>query len=315
MLRSEEDGTDGTILARHYTVYETNRHLQFPYWDTARTTPLLPIEVTAFDDSGQVDRSSTRWTRPARRRAAACPPACREGTDQTHYVRWTRLEHDDVTGELLATHTYHDIPSSGYGTKDTNYAETAYGYDAQGRQDRVVAPGGTITRSVFDSLGRFASQWVGTDDVPTSGDWSPTNNSGANMTKVAEYEYDLGASGGNGNRTKEIRYLSDAVEANARVTRYRYDWRDRQVFVIDAQEYDSQGHLLPRGTGQHGPGHQERTVLRRGRRREFSHRRHGRRRRPAARPQRVALRQAGPRLSEQDLCGQSRPTAPWATPW
>ena len=59
------------------------------------------------------------------------------------------------------------------------------------------------------------------------------------MTKVVEYEYDLGASGGNGNRTKEIRYLSDAVEANARVTRYRYDWRDRQVFVIDAQEYDS----------------------------------------------------------------------------
>ena len=33
--------------------------------------------------------------------------------------------------------------------------------------------------------------------------------------------------------------MSDAVEANARVTRYRYDWRDRQVFVIDAQEYDS----------------------------------------------------------------------------
>ena len=102
-----------------------------------------------------------------------------------------------------------------------------------------MAPGGTISRSVFDSLGRLESQWVGTDDVPTSGDWSPTNNSGANMTKVVEYEYDLDSSGGNGNRTKEIRYLSDAVEANAQVTRYRYDWRDRQVFVIDPQEYDS----------------------------------------------------------------------------
>ena len=136
-------------------------------------------------------------------------------------------------------HTYHDIPSSGYGSQDTNYAETQYGHDVAGRRDRVVAPGGTITRSVFDTLGRLASQWVGTDDVPSSGSWSPSNNSGANMTKVAEIEYDGGSSGANGNRTKEIRYLTDDVEANARVTKFKYDWRDRQVFVVDAEEYAS----------------------------------------------------------------------------
>ena len=82
-----------------------------------------------------------------------------------------------MSGEVTATHTYHDIPASGYGTKDTHYAETVLGYDAHGRRDRTVAPGGTITRSVFDNLGRLASQWVGTDDTPTSGTWSPTNNS------------------------------------------------------------------------------------------------------------------------------------------
>ncbi len=103
----------------------------------------------------------------------------------------------------------------------------------------MVAPGGTITRSVFDDSGRLASQWVGTDDTPTSGDWSPSNNSGANMTMVVQYEYDNGDAGGNGNRTKEIRYLTDAVEANARVTQYKYDWRDRQVFVVDPLEYTS----------------------------------------------------------------------------
>ena len=107
------------------------------------------------------------------------------GRIKRHYVRWTRQQYDAVSGELTATHVYHDIPSSGYGTKDTNYTETLLGYDVQGRRDRQVAPGGTITRSVFDSLGRLASQWVGTDDVPSSGSWSPTNNSGANMTKVA----------------------------------------------------------------------------------------------------------------------------------
>jgi hypothetical protein len=235
-LRCEEQG--GTIHARHYTVYETNRQLQFPFWDTTTNKPTLPIEVTAFDDSGEVqEQYAVDPERTAQ--SGGVPTGLSEGTTQSHYVRWARQVRDDVTGEVVATHQYHDIPSSGYGTKDTNYTETSYGHDAQGRRDRVVAPGGTITRTVFDSLGRLASQWIGTDDVPTSGSWSPSNNSGANMTKVSEYEYDLGNSGGNGNRTKEIRYVSDAVEANARVTRFRYDWRDRQVFVIDSQEFDS----------------------------------------------------------------------------
>ena len=59
------------------------------------------------------------------------------------------------------------------------------------------------------------------------------------MTKVAQFEYDAGASGGNSNQTKVIRYLTDDVEANVRVTRFKYDWRDRQVFVIDAEEFSS----------------------------------------------------------------------------
>ena len=122
-------------------------------------------------------------------------------------------------------------------------------------------PEGTITRSVFDDLGRFASQWVGTDDTPSSGDWSPTNNSGANMTKVAEYEYDGGDDGGNGNRTKEIRYLTDAVEANARVTQFKYDWRDRQVFVVDAEEYSSKVIYSRVELDNMGRVDQERTVL------------------------------------------------------
>ena len=177
---------------------------------------------------------------PATRRTAASggkPTGLSAGTDQTHYVRWTRPVYDAVTGEVTATHSYFDIPSSGYGTKDTNYTESLVGYDAQGRRDRSVSPGGTISRTVFDTLGRVSSQWIGTDDTPSSGSWSPSNNSGANMTKVAQFEYDGGATGGNGNQTKVIRYLTDDVEANARVTKLKYDWRDRQVFVVDAEEY------------------------------------------------------------------------------
>ena len=70
-----------------------------------------------------------------------------------------------------------------------------------------------------------------------------------------------GAAGGNSNQTKVIRYLTDDVEANVRVTKLKYDWRDRQVFVVDAQEYDSKVTYSRVGTGSHGPHHQERAVL------------------------------------------------------
>ncbi len=238
VLRVQEDGTDGAVLSRHYTVYEKNRMLQFPYWDTSANESLLPIQVSAYDDS--VTGTEQYSVDPARKaQSGGVPTGLSSGTDQTYYLSWSRTIRDDVSGDVVKTHVYHDIPSSGYGSVDTNYAETRYGYDAQGRRDRTESPGGTITRSVFDTLGRFTSQWVGTDDTPSSGDWSPSNNSGANMTKVAEYEYDSGNDGGNGNRTKQISYLTDAVEANARVTKYYYDWRDRQVFVVDPEEYSS----------------------------------------------------------------------------
>ncbi|MCU0963446.1 MAG: hypothetical protein MUF48_25420, partial [Pirellulaceae bacterium] len=52
VLHAAEQG--GTVLSRHYTVYDTHRHLQFPHWDTTTNRPLVPIEVSVFDDGGQV---------------------------------------------------------------------------------------------------------------------------------------------------------------------------------------------------------------------------------------------------------------------
>ena len=103
-----------------------------PSGTRTNNVPLLPITVSAFDDSGQSTEAYA--VDPARTaQSSGVPTGLSAGTDQTHYVRWTRQVRDEVTGELLATHTYHDIPSSGYGTKDTHYTETTYAYDAQGR--------------------------------------------------------------------------------------------------------------------------------------------------------------------------------------
>ena len=72
-------------------MYETNRHLQFPFWDGSDgfQQARLPIEVTAFDDSGQAtDQYAVDRARTAR--SGGVPTGLLADTDQTHYVRWTR---------------------------------------------------------------------------------------------------------------------------------------------------------------------------------------------------------------------------------
>ncbi|WP_428936902.1 hypothetical protein [Fontivita pretiosa] len=71
-----------------------------------------------------------------------------------------------------------------------NYHLTTIDYDQRGRQMRRLSPAGTITRTVFDGLGRATSSWVGTDDTPSTGYWSPTNTDGTNLVMVAERQYD-----------------------------------------------------------------------------------------------------------------------------
>lgn len=68
------------------------------------------------------------------------------------------------------THTdaYFDFTGMSYstdpeiGVEDTNFYLTEYRYDQRGRLSRVEDPTGTITRTVYDGLGRVVSEWVGT---------------------------------------------------------------------------------------------------------------------------------------------------------
>ena len=91
----------------------------------------------------------------------------------------------------------------------------------------MVSPTGTINRTVYDALGRAASTWVGTNDTPASGDWSPTNNtSPSNMVEVASYEYDNGGVG-DGTLTKVTEYPGGGTPP--RETDNFYDWRDRRT--------------------------------------------------------------------------------------
>ncbi|WP_406694559.1 hypothetical protein V5E97_26160 [Singulisphaera sp. Ch08] len=107
-----------------------------------------------------------------------------------------------------------------------NYHADTYHYDQRGRLDRVLSPTGTITRTVHDDLGRVVSVWVGTNDTGAT-DFDPDGTGTPNnMVQVEGYTYDHGGIG-DSNLTKVTLYPGGG--ANARVTDYFYDWRDRLV--------------------------------------------------------------------------------------
>jgi RHS repeat-associated protein len=171
---------------------------------------------------------------------------------QSSYVRWS-VSIANAAGQQIATRAYHTIPASGDGSTGTNYDETTFGYDFMGRQNRVTSPGGTISRTVFDTRGRVVCSYVGTDDSgatdtdPTSGrepcsqtpsgSSSSSSSSGTdpnnNMVLVSEQTYHdtdcAGCSGGGGQLASSTQY----VDADTtRTTEFFYDWRNRREYVI-----------------------------------------------------------------------------------
>jgi YD repeat-containing protein len=75
---------------------------------------------------------------------------------------------------------------------------------------------GTISRTVYDSQGRTASQWLGSSDTVT-GTWSPSNH--GSMVLQSQNVYD-GGGVGDGN-------LTSSSDALTRTTTYEYDFRNR----------------------------------------------------------------------------------------
>jgi hypothetical protein len=97
------------------------------------------------------------------------------------------------------------------------------------RQNRVVTPGGTITRTVVDAMGRPVSSWVGTNDNgATASDPTGGGAAGNNMKQVSGSVYDNGQAGGDSNVTQQTA-LVDSTSANNRATTFCYDFRDRRT--------------------------------------------------------------------------------------
>jgi hypothetical protein len=108
---------------------------------------------------------------------------------QTDWQSWTSTQYDKQH-RTASGRKYFLIPSTGLGTAGTNYAETDLGYDALERQNRVVGPGGTITRTVWTAPQRVQSVWVGTNDTGATDSNPAGSGSPNNMVQITDNIYD-----------------------------------------------------------------------------------------------------------------------------
>ncbi|MBI1373852.1 MAG: LEPR-XLL domain-containing protein [Phycisphaera sp.] len=137
----------------------------------------------------------------------------------------------NAAGQMTHSDAYFDLTGVTYSTsgplgiEGTHFLRSSYDYDDRGRVKRTEDSTGTITRPIYDLLGRTVATWIGTDDTPDTGFWSPSNNVGANMVQVSATVYDNGGVG-DGLVTSSSSIADVGVEYE---TVYQYDTRNRMI--------------------------------------------------------------------------------------
>ncbi len=223
---TEETDPNGNVT---YTVFNdpNQSYRVYPGWNSGTGLPTGPTQVYREDLSGSYSETLTMTATP--HLTGGVP----DGTESIGSIQTLSRVYVNSAGQAIRKNDYFYLSGVTYstsayiGTQNTNYYTSLEDYDNQGLLTRTETPTATITRTVHDSQGRVISIWVGTDDTPSSGSWSPSNNtSPANMVETVAYQYDGGAVG-DGDMTQETDYPGGSA-AN-RVTDNFFDWRDRLV--------------------------------------------------------------------------------------
>jgi YD repeat-containing protein len=228
-----------------YTVYNDANHEVRVYPGWTGTTTTGPTQVTREDRTHDPGYTES-FTMSATPHITNGQP---DGTEAYAFLQALSRTITSKGGQVQETDTYFNLGGVPYsittylGTAGTNYSATQYTYDnPRGWPSRVLSPTGTITRTVYDPLSRVLSTWLGTNDTPASGSWSPTNNTApSNMVQVTGNVWDGGGIG-DSTLTQVTQYPGGS--APARVTQNYYDWRDRLVASkqgVQANENDGTG--------------------------------------------------------------------------
>jgi RHS repeat-associated protein len=210
-----------------YTVYkDVDQEVRvYPGWNSSTNLPTGPTLVQREDHVGNYRESLAMSATPA---VVGGVPT---GTEAISGLQSLKRDFLDPGRRVIQTDSYFNLvgltysPSVPLGVQGTHFYRALVNYDTKGRKDRVQDWTGTITRTVYDSQSRLSSVWVGTDDVPVAGDWSPTNTSGTNLVKIRAQEFD-GGGVGDGTLTKRSDFTSPVSSLD---TFYQYDFRSRET--------------------------------------------------------------------------------------
>jgi RHS repeat-associated protein len=246
-----------------YTVYDDADHEWRRYAGWTGTIATSPIEVHreyrpaagAGGGSSQIyseiikSSASPSYVNIGTTLSPTYVPTAGETIDESNIVALSRsltnhsgqvVEKDDYfswRGGVTYSTTSAHLGSASNDSSSGNYHATLMDYEADGKLKRTESPSGTITRQVYDAFGHVLSTWVGMDDTPTTGYWSPSNTAGTNLVKVSENQYDYGGVG-DGNLTMMAQYPGGG--SDARVTYRAYDYRNRMVWQkVGAQADES----------------------------------------------------------------------------
>ncbi len=237
-----------------YTVYLDAQHevRVYPGWNARTDTTTGPTQVSIQDPADAVSETLTMVATPHLTDGAP------DGSEAISAVESLTVDVTNAAGQVIAEDQYFSLAGLTFapgviGTLGTNYYQTLFAYDSLGRRTRLQSPNGVITRTVENNLGQVLSTWVGTNDTPASGEWSPANNtSPSNMVEISANVYDNGGVGDG--------LLTQHTDADGNATTYTFSFaglllnatvRDPRGAVIRSMSYtyDNLGHLLTQTDG------------------------------------------------------------------
>ncbi|MBE7457336.1 MAG: RHS repeat-associated core domain-containing protein [Planctomycetia bacterium] len=225
----------------NFIVYKDDETRAYSVWTTPALLCLLPIQIVTTDKEGRPENIVTLLNSVTPGTDGNDEPDGTEVYGNSDMATRT-INAYNISGMLETSDRYHDIPSSGLGTRYTNYYRTKLEYDGMGHleyriedvNDESDYDREQVAEFEYDFLGRLiTSKEAVSDSSHDIGGVKPT------MVTTAEYFHDDPDSdstpergGGDGN-LHWVRRWWGAGGSDYNDTEMRYDWRNRRCLTVN----------------------------------------------------------------------------------